>query len=246
MFDVRATDLEIIDDPACDPALAASSYRFMRMINACTGGTVVVRRFLADKAREAGAGSTLRILDVGSGSCDIPLAVSRWAEGCGIRLQFTCLEPSAKVIDIARARLAAGTGNVQVLQEDVFKHQPVEPYDYATASLCFHHFNDEQILDVLQRIRSFVRKGVLINDLRRTPPALIGAYLLTIGAAAGVRHDAMVSVRRGFKIPELKALLQQVPDSAISIRAAWCFRISAEVAFLCEYSRSYELISRVC
>jgi 2-polyprenyl-3-methyl-5-hydroxy-6-metoxy-1,4-benzoquinol methylase len=232
MLDVRATEPEIIDDPACDSVLAASSYRFMTMINACTGGTAVVRRFLADKAREAGNGRTLRILDVGAGSCDIPVAVSRWAARRGIRLQFTCLEPSTKVIQLARARLASESDNVQVLQEDVFKHQPVEPYDYATASMCFHHFTDAQILDVLPRLRSFVRKGVLINDLRRTPLALFGAYLLTIGAAAGVRHDAMVSVRRGFKSPELKALLQQVPDSALSIKAVWCFRVSAEVTFL--------------
>ena len=86
----------------------------------------------------------LRILDIGSGSCDIPLAVSRWARAHGIPLHFTCLEMAGHAVDIARAQLArAGNPAVQLLQEDVFTHQPVEPYDCAVASMCFHHFSND-------------------------------------------------------------------------------------------------------
>jgi hypothetical protein len=72
-------------------------------------------------------------------------------------------------VDIARGQLArAGNPAVQLLQEDVFTHQPAEPYDWAVASMCFHHFSDAQILALLQRLRGFVRNSVLINDLRRS------------------------------------------------------------------------------
>lgn len=232
MFELRTSEGEFLDDPACDPALAAASYRFMTMINAWAGGTAVVRRFLEAKAREDGCGGALRVLDVGAGSCDIPLAVSRWAKRRGLRLQFTCLEPSARAVALARTRLAlADDPDVRVLQEDVFEHRPAEVYDYATASMCFHHFKDQEILEIVRRLRTFVRKGVLINDLRRAAPAWLGACLLTAGGPAGVRHDALVSIRRGFKISELQALLQRIPDSKVSVRAAWCFRVSAEIAF---------------
>ena len=77
MFDARATATEFLDRPDCDPALAAASYRFMEMINARLGGLRIVRRFLAAETAGLPAGTPLHILDIGSGTCDLPLAVSR-------------------------------------------------------------------------------------------------------------------------------------------------------------------------
>ena len=45
MNDVRATTKEFLDQPDCDPSLAAASYRFMELVNGCFGGTRIVRRF---------------------------------------------------------------------------------------------------------------------------------------------------------------------------------------------------------
>jgi hypothetical protein len=76
--------MEFLDRPDCDPALAAASYRFMETVNARFGGIRVVRRFLAAETAGRYTGAPFRILDIGSGSCDIPLAVSRWARAYGI------------------------------------------------------------------------------------------------------------------------------------------------------------------
>ena len=106
MFDSRATATEFLDRPDCDPTLAAASYRFMETVNARFGGIRIVRRFLAAETAGRHARVPLRILDIGSGSCDIPLAVSRWARRHGIPLHFTCLEMADFAIDMARQRLA--------------------------------------------------------------------------------------------------------------------------------------------
>jgi 2-polyprenyl-3-methyl-5-hydroxy-6-metoxy-1,4-benzoquinol methylase len=176
----------------------------------------------------------LRILDIGSGSCDIPLAVSRWARAPGIPLHFTCLEMAGHAVDIARRQLArAGDPAVQLLQEDVLTHQPAEPYDLAVASMCFHHFSNAQILTLLQRLRGFVLNSVLINDLRRSRLASLAARLLLAdtGTPAGVRHDALLSIRRGFKISELSTLLRQLDSVTVSVEPARWFRIAAIIRF---------------
>lgn len=232
MFESRATETELLDRPECDPALAAASYRFMERVNGCFGGIRVVRRFLAAEAAARGAGAPLRILDIGSGSCDIPLAVSRWARAHAVPLRITCLEMADPAVALARRRLArAGDPAVRLLQGDVFHHQPDAPYDCAVASLCFHHFSDARILALLRRLGGFVRRGVLINDLRRSPWAFLGAGLLLAGAPAGVRHDALLSIRRGFKINELTILLRQLPGVSVSVAPAPWFRIAAIVRF---------------
>jgi ubiquinone/menaquinone biosynthesis C-methylase UbiE len=106
VFESRATATEFLDRPDCDPALAAASYRFMETINGHLGGIRTVRRFLARETAERHAGAPLRILDIGSGRCDIPLAVSRWARANGVPLHFTCLEMAGHAVDIAREKLA--------------------------------------------------------------------------------------------------------------------------------------------
>jgi hypothetical protein len=234
VFDSRATATEFLDRPDCDPTLAASSYRFMETVNCYFGGIRTVRRFLAAETAGRHAGAPLRILDIGSGSCDIPLAVSRWARAHGIPLHFTCLEMAGHAVDIARRQLArAGDPAVQLLQEDVLTHQPAEPYDLAVASMCFHHFSNAQILTLLQRLRGFVLNSVLINDLRRSRLASLAARLLLAdtGTPAGVRHDALLSIRRGFKISELSTLLRQLDSVTVSVEPARWFRIAAIIRF---------------
>ena len=234
MFDQRATAEELIDRPDCEPELAAASYRFMETVNSRFGGMRTARRFLAVETAKHRTGSPLRILDIGSGSCDIPLAMSRWARVKGIPLHFTCLETSAHALGIAAARLArAADPAVQLLQQDIFTHQPDEPYDFAVASMCFHHFSNEQILALVQRLRGFVRSSLLINDLRRSPLSALGAGLLLAvsGSPAGVRHDALLSIRRGFKIDELRTLLRQLSGVTVSVQPERWFRIAAVIHF---------------
>jgi len=232
VFDSRSTTMEFLDRPDCDPALAAASYRFMETVNCRFGGIRIVRRFLTAETAGRYTGAPLRILDIGSGSCDIPLAVSRWARAYDIPLHFTCLEMAGHAVDIARGQLAlAGNPAVQLLQEDAFTHQPAEPYDCAVASMCFHHFSDAQILTLVQRLRGFVLNSVLINDLRRSRLASLAARLLLAGTPAGVRHDALLSIRRGFKISELSTLLRQLDSVTISVESARWFRIAAIIRF---------------
>ncbi len=229
MFEARATEKELLDEPDCSPELAAASYRFMEMVNARFGGVAVVRRFLSQQSDEP-----IHVLDIGSGSCDIPLAVSRWAQKSGRAVRFTCLEPAAGAAAIARERLSsAGDPAVGLLQEDAFAHAPMEPYDCAMSSMCFHHLSDEEILRLLERLRQQVRGPVLINDLLRSrwSSLVTRALLAVVGAPAGVRHDALLSIRRGFRPDELSALLSRLPHASSTVTTAPFFRVVAVIKF---------------
>lgn len=232
MFEARATATEFLDRSDCDPELAAASYRFMETINCYFGGVRTVLRFLSAEMAGRKAGAPLRLLDIGSGSCDIPLALSRWARAHDIPLHITCLEVSDHAVDMALMQLGqGGDRSVRLIQEDAFTHQPAEPYDCAVSSMCFHHFSNAQILALLQRLRGFVHNSVLINDLRRSPLASLAAQLLLTGKPPEVRHDALLSIRRGFKVGELEHLLGQLDGVSVSVEPAWWFRIAAIVRF---------------
>jgi hypothetical protein len=46
-----------------------------------------------------------------------------------------------------------------------------------------------------------------------------------------VRHDALLSIRRGFKIKELRSLLWQLENVTVSVEPARWFRIAAIIRF---------------
>jgi hypothetical protein len=233
VFEQRSCEPEFLDHPDCDPVLAAASYRFMALVNRLFGGVRSVRRFVAAEARALPlGGQPLRILDLGSGSCDIPLAVSRWARRHGFSVHFTCLELSAAAIQSARARLErAGDQTVELVQADAFTYTPAAEFDCAVASMFLHHFTDTQIQGLVQRLPTFVRRSLLINDLRRSRLAHLGAVPLTVYAPQGVRHDAQLSIRRGFTAGDLRRILDRVEGISAKVEPAWLFRVRAVVRF---------------
>ena len=229
MFEKRSDKLELLDGENFDPQLAVKSYLFMERVNRLFGGTRNVRLFLEEEAKN---GQPLHILDVGSGSCDIPIALCAWASQKGINLKFTCLEIEPHAVEIAKAKLAKSPElPIQLLQEDAFTHHPDSPYSCAVSSMCFHHFSDRRILDLLRHLKDLVRGGILINDLQRSPLAWLGAMALSSISDEGVKHDSRLSVKRGFKVDELRSLLSQLEDASVAVEAKWLFRIKAVVRF---------------
>ena len=208
MLRQRDSGSELLDRPDCAQPLVENSYRFMRFVNRIGGGARVVRRFLARELSASPTERPVRILDLGSGPCDIPLAVTRWAAERGHRIEFNCIDHNARALDLARLALArAGCSTIRLTRGDVFTHQPAEKYDYAVGSMVVHHFSMQEMTRLLAHLRGFVTKAVLINDLHRCALNYAMCYALTLGRDPLVRHDALLSIRRGFTPHELSAWL---------------------------------------
>jgi hypothetical protein len=225
----RAEGEEFIDRPDADPDLVRRSHTFMRGVNGLFGGTRVVRRFVADMAH--GSGPT-HVLDLGSGTCDIPLKVRAWARRRGLDVRITCVESDRHACAAARGHLErAGDSAVSLVEASVWEYEPDEHVDCVVGSMFFHHLRDDEVLKLLARVRGFGADTVLINDLRRSWGAYIGCWLWALGVPRQVRHDGLLSVRRGFRAHELQALLDRLPDASATVTNAWLFRVAAVVRF---------------
>ncbi len=229
----RSYEPELLDKPDFDPALAIEAYRFMAMVNRWFGGVRAVRRFVAAEARRQPPGQPLHVLDIGSGICDIPIQVVQWAGRRGLDVRFTCLEVSPHAPAIARERIerAGLRERIRVVTEDAFAHSPAWGYDCAAGSMFFHHLTEEQILALIRHLRGFVRRSVLISDLGRSWADYLGGWFLTLPMSAGLKHDALLSIRRSFRANELDALLRQLKDVRVEASNAWLFRVKATVYF---------------
>lgn len=227
MFETRALEAECLDDPTLDSQTAMRSYHFMRTVNRYLGGVRGVRRFLE---RFTVPGQTVRVLDLGSGASDIPLAVTRGLGKTGRRIEFTCLEKNPAALNMARANIAqAGNPSVTLVEADVFEFKPAVPFDFAVGSMFFHHLSDDDIIKLITRLRSFVTSAVFINDLRRSAFHYFACRLALLAADPVTKHDALLSIRRGFRRDQLSWLLASVPESCVVIEHHWFCRITAQI-----------------
>lgn len=225
-MNTRATDLELIDSPHIGPWDVLQNLRLCATSNRLLGGTRIVRDFIKTELERTPANRPLRVLDIGSGICDIPLAISRWARARGRAVDFFCMERSPHAASLAREAVAsAGDARVRVIEGDIFSHQPEVPYDCAVGSLFFHHLTDGEMLAVLQQLSTFVRRSILVNDLRRSLVTYRMWLVVSLFLKPALRHDLLLSVRRGFKTWELRRLLSQVENSAVSVRTHMLGRI---------------------
>jgi hypothetical protein len=229
VFRERARGEEFLDRPDSEPRLVEQSYRFMHLVNRIGGGIRVVRRFLAEELASYPKGQTVRILDIGAADCDIPLVITQWARQHGHAVEFTCLDRDTKATDLAYETLArARCTTIQVAQADILAYEPEAEFDYAVGSMTFHHFTDEQIDTLLTHLRGFVRRAVLINDLHRCLFNYVVCCILALPFDCRIRHDALLSICRGFRPAELAQLLRK-HDPAPAVRRRWFCRVAGVI-----------------
>ncbi|MFC1743653.1 methyltransferase domain-containing protein [Candidatus Riflebacteria bacterium] len=230
MFKYRSKENELMDLENFDEVLSEQSFRFIENVNRFFGGIRIVKKFVFSESRRLGRKRTLRILDMGSGSCDIPVEVCKKAVKSGIPLEFTCIETNLHAVTRARKLLNKNPGlPVRILQEDIFQHTTDSPYDIAIGSMFFHHLQDQEILTLIEQLRTIVKGAVMLNDLERCWPNYIGALLLTLPESPGVRNDALVSVRKGFTLKDLSQLLGKLPSTVFKVKRLFFYRIAAVI-----------------
>lgn len=203
---VRASGAERMDAPGVDPAELSRSLDDIRAVNRWLGGTRVVLRDL-DRLLRPRPTERVRILDVATGSADIPLAVARWARERGIPVEVRATDVHLGTLEVARQRVAADP-DVRVEAADALA-LPYADGTFHVALCCtaLHHFDTPDAVRVLRELRRVASLGVIVSDLRRSRPGWLGARLLaaTVWRRNPVtRHDGPLSVRRSFTPAELR------------------------------------------
>jgi SAM-dependent methyltransferase len=225
----RAAGAERMDEPGQDPAQLGRSLVDLQHVNRWLGGYRVVLHHLGRLVARHPR-SEYRVLDVATGSADIPLKVAAWARTRGIRMRIVATDNHPVTLDFAR-RHASGDADVHVEPADAL-HLPYadDAFDFAICSTALHHFDARaDLLRVLGEMRRVARTGGIINDLRRSRPAYVGARLLaaTVWRAHPVTaHDGPLSVRRAFTPAELDDLARAAALPGARVHRHEPFRVA--------------------
>ena len=197
---------EWLDAETIERAKLERNLRDIRRINALLGWTAFTSRaVVAWTRREPRRAWTL--LDVASGSADIPIAIARAAARAGITLHVTATDRSPQITAIASQR-GAGVPNLRVETQDALAlPYATGSYDIALCTLALHHFEPDSARALLRSLAR-VGKRVFVYDVARSPLAYAGVVALTrlAGMSPMTRHDGAASVRRAYSLAEARAL----------------------------------------
>lgn len=225
-FAARSHAQELGDGNEYTAAEFHEALRDLRRVNRYLGGIRSLRRFLWPAVRQSGH-REVSILDVGAGSADLMQAVVGWGRAEGIVVRVTACDLSPYSV-AAALQAAQQEPALRVVRADA-RQLPFSErsFDYVTASMFLHHFDDESAAALLGRFWRLCRRGVVINDLLRHPVAYYGiaalARLFTTNRL--VRYDGPVSVLRGFTPEELRALGERAGLNHIEMFMGWAYRV---------------------
>jgi len=189
----------------------AGSLADIRVVNRYLGGVSASLRHMDELASYVtwlSSGEPLRVLDVATGSADIPVEMVEWAKGRGIKISITAVDISRSIVEHARL-LAAGYHEISFVVADGLRLPFADgAFDVVHCSLALHHFREDDARVLLSEIARTAGHGFIVCDLRRSWVAYGLIYVLTrfLTDNRMTRNDGPVSVLRAFTGRELAVL----------------------------------------
>jgi SAM-dependent methyltransferase len=202
--------LEMMDRPQPVSLELERDLERLRQLNRWFGSYRLVlsfmRRWIQPRTR-------MRMVDLATGSGDIPRLIVDYARKIGAHVEIDALDQQRATLEVA-TKLSAGYPEICYSEANILEWDSAQTYDIAHCSLTLHHFSDEDAASVLRRCRELSQKFVLVSDLRRGFFLQAGVYLLTalIFREPMTRYDARLSAQRAFSFPEMRDL---------AVRAGW-------------------------
>jgi len=200
MFLARRTTQAEYFDAERPSAELAELFRALQRINRLFVFAEPFKRCLPRLLGEAGRGKA-SILDLGAGDGSLGRVLCDWADKRGWQWRVTNFDLSPPALRLNPAgRNVAGSVLALPFRADSF--------DIVIASQMTHHLTDEETRQHLVEAWRVARHGVLLSDLHRNAGlyATLWVAFRLMRLPAIVCGDGLLSVERGWRVPELREL----------------------------------------
>jgi 2-polyprenyl-3-methyl-5-hydroxy-6-metoxy-1,4-benzoquinol methylase len=220
-FSIRSDRTELLDQqdiPAKD--IQRNMYE-LGIINKLLGGHDITWQGFNQFVKTE---TVLSVCEIGCGGGDNLKTIEKRLTGRNTKLSVTGIDINADCIRVAES--VQWESNVHFIVSDYKEIEFEKKPDIIFSSLFCHHFKDAELIDMFRWMKSNSQVGFFINDLHRHPGAYYSIRFLTslFSRSYLVKHDAPVSVLRGFRKKELRNLLLNAGIHHFSIHWKWAFR----------------------
>ncbi|KGE17085.1 methyltransferase domain-containing protein [Paenibacillus wynnii] len=226
---VRAKEDELMDDFSMGGQELIEALKHLRRLNRILAATGPTKAGVEKLWQAIGRPRTLSILDVGAGSGDVNQKLLQWGEQKGIQLEITLVDITEEACQEAR-HLFRHEPRVKVIQANL-QELADGSADIVTGSQFVHHFDGQQLVDMVSHMRRASNYGVVINDIHRHPVSYAAVWVVTrmISRNRYIRHDGPLSVAKGFKGKDWQELKLKLQSEAMTYTWKPLFRYSVVI-----------------
>jgi SAM-dependent methyltransferase len=218
----RRRGVEFLDLGDVEPTVRRRSHRDIALSNRLFGGMHAAVAELEVALDDAGR--SLSVLDVGTGTGDIPARFARRAARRGIDVRILGVDDHRELVAATRdwpvLPICADALSLPFADASV---------DIVCCSQTLHHFIEADAIALVREMNRVARRRVVIADLRRSWVAVAALWTLSFPLRFHPvsRHDGVVSILRGFTRTDLRRLVRDAVGIEPRVRYRFAYRITA-------------------
>jgi len=198
----RVLTPEWLDELAAEEPAAVRSRRDLQRLNSLMGHIGTMSSVLA-KAQGRG----MRIVELGTGDGSFMLRLVQSPVRCGVSGHVVLVDRRPCISSATQIGFERIGWRMEVAAADVFDWLPTAaPAHVMVANLFLHHFAPKELARLLALAAEKCQLFVACEPRRGLAALTASRLLWVIGCNAVTRHDAIISVRAGFRDHELSNL----------------------------------------
>ncbi|MFV8332951.1 methyltransferase domain-containing protein [Flavobacterium sp. GSP14] len=221
----RTSASEIMDDFELEGEELKDALDKIAKINQLLGGNRLTLKGVQELLKQSKKVEIV-IVDVGCGNGDMLRTLADFGKKNNLKFQLIGIDANNFTVKHAQ-KLSENYSNIKYRCEDIFdKEFKVLKYDILLCTLTLHHFNDDEIMYLLDVFYTNAATGIVINDLHRNLIAyrLFQALCFVFRLNTMSREDGLTSILRGFKKEELIQFSKKLNFKNYIIHWKWAFR----------------------
>ncbi|MDH7446453.1 methyltransferase domain-containing protein [Aquimarina sp. 2201CG14-23] len=215
----RSNEEELMDDPEVDEQALNIALQDISRANKLLGGNNVTIKTVFNLIQKEDVVKEWVIIDFGCGDGEILRQLINSSRKKGIKLKLIGIDNNEKCVIQAR-KLSISYPEIEFFHRDILTVTKQDFHcDIIICTLTLHHFDDEQIKNVLKKSISLVSKAVIINDIHRNKVSYYLFKLFSFFFIKGyiAKYDGLISIKRGFKKRELVDFAKELQISSYQL-----------------------------
>jgi SAM-dependent methyltransferase len=222
----RTDNPEIMDDFTLEGDALKLALDKIAQINQLLGGNRLTLKGVEKLLEKELKSSPIMIADVGCGNGDMLRKLADFGFQNNLNLELIGVDANPFTVNYA-IDLSRNYPNIKYRCEDIFNQSFNElKFDIVLCTLTLHHFDNDEIIQLLTLFNKNSKLGFVVNDLHRNSVAyrLFQGLCFVFRMNKMSREDGLTSILRGFKKSELIAFSENLKFKKYSVQWKWAFR----------------------
>jgi 2-polyprenyl-3-methyl-5-hydroxy-6-metoxy-1,4-benzoquinol methylase len=163
----------------------------------------------------------LRVLDVATGSGDIPVSLAKWSNDSAFSIEWAGCDLRGTAIDLAKQRARSAHVPVTFFVHDSLNEPLPTGYDVVITSLFLHHLSRKDVITLVSEMARVASHAVIISDLSRSRFNYSCVWLAShlLSRSPIVHFDGPASVQSAWTPAEIIAIAHESGLKKVSVES---------------------------